>query len=182
MTAPPCRVQGLDGGAYAYSATLLGPTVSWGGVTFTLGAAGQLNAMSKTTLNLPTANDSELYLLATGVNGSQLNQNFIVTYTDGTTTTFTQSLSDWFTPSNFAGESIAQTENYRVNPDGSTDNRTLYVYGYTFALNTAKQVQSITLPQNRNVVVLAVTAQAALPAAATVTMSPRQATSPRRKR
>ena len=89
---------GLDGGAYAYSATLLGPTVSWGGVTFTLGAAGQLNVLTKTTLNLPTANDSELYLLATGVNGSQLNQNFVVTYTDGTTDTFTQSLSDWFTP------------------------------------------------------------------------------------
>jgi len=163
---------GLDGGAYAYSAIELGPTVSWGGVTFTLGAAGQLNVMSKTTLNLPTANDSELYLLATGVDGSQLNQTFIVTYTDGTQDTFTQSLSDWFTPSNFAGESIAQTDNYRVNPDGSTDNRTLYVYGYSFALNTAKQVQSLTLPQNRNVVVLAVTAQAALPAAATVTMSP----------
>jgi len=163
---------GMDGGAFAYSATLLGPTVSWGGVTFTLGASGQLDAMSKTTLNLPTANDSELYLLATGVNGSQLNQNFIVTYTDGTTTTFTQSLSDWFTPSNFAGESIAQTENYRVNPDGSTDNRTLYVYAYTFALDTSKQVQSISLPQNRNVVMLAITTQAALPATATVTMTP----------
>jgi hypothetical protein len=30
------------------------------------------------------------------------------------------------------------------------------VYGYTFALNPAKTVQSITLPANRNVVVLAV--------------------------
>jgi len=163
---------GLDGGGYAYSATLLGASLSWGGVSFTIGAPGSLNAMRNTTLNLPTANDSQLYLLATGVNGSQTNQNFIVTYTDGTTTTFTQSLSDWFTPQNFAGESIAQTEDYRLNPDGSTDNRTLYVYGYTFALNTAKQVQSITLPYNSNVVVLGVTVKAALPAAATVTMSP----------
>jgi hypothetical protein len=163
---------GLDGGGYAYSATLLGTTLSWGGATFTLGAAGVTDVLSKTTLNLPTGNDSQLYLLATGVNGSQINQPFIVTYTDGTTTTFTQSLSDWFTPQNFAGESIAQTEDYRVNPDGTTDNRTLYVYGYTFALNTTKQVQSLTLPQNRFVVVLAVTLQSALPAAATVTMSP----------
>jgi hypothetical protein len=163
---------GLDGGGYAYSATLLGASVSWGGVSFTIGAAGSLNVMSSTTLNLPTANDSELYLLATGVNGNQANQNFIVTYTDGTTSTFTQSLSDWFTPANFAGESIAQTQDYRLNPDGSTDNRTLYVYGYHFALNTAKQVQSLTLPNNSNVVVLGVTMQAALPAAATVTMSP----------
>ena len=163
---------GLDGGAFAYSASLLGPTVSWGGVTFTLGVSGQLNSLTKTTLNLPTANDSELYLLATGVNGSQLNQTFTVTYTDGSQDTFTQSLSDWFTPANFAGESIAQTENYRVNPDGSTDNRTLYVYAYSFTLNTTKQVQSLTLPQNRNVVVLAVTTQAALPGAATVTMTP----------
>ena len=36
-------------------------------------------------------------LLATAVNGNQANQTFIVTYTDGTTSSFTQSVSDWFT-------------------------------------------------------------------------------------
>src|SRR5450755_2961937 len=41
-----------------------------------------------------------------------------------------------------------------------------YVYGYTFSINSAKTVKSITLPHNRNVVVLAidVSARGAAPA------------------
>ena len=97
-----------------------------------------------------------LNLLATAVNGNQPNQTFIVTYTDGTTSSFTQSLSDWFTPQNYAGESKALTMAYRLAPSGATDNGTFYLYGYSFALNSAKTVKSLTLPNNRNVVVLAV--------------------------
>ena len=36
------------------------------------------------------------------------------------------------------------------------DNRSFYLYGYSFALNPAKTVASLTLPQTRNVIVLAV--------------------------
>ena len=32
----------------------------------------------------------------------------------------------------------------------------VYLYGYSFAINSAKTVKSITLPNNRNVVVLAI--------------------------
>ncbi len=46
---------------------------------------------------------------------------------------------------------------YRIAPSGATDNRTFYLYGYSFAINSAKAVKSLTLPHNRNVVVLAVT-------------------------
>ena len=42
-------------------------------------------------------------MLATGVHGNQANQTFVVTYTDGTTSSITQSLSDWFTPQNYRG-------------------------------------------------------------------------------
>jgi hypothetical protein len=148
---------GIDAGGYAYSATLLGTTVSWSGVSFTLGAAGALDAVANATITLPAGGFSKLYMLATGVSGNQANQTFIVTYTDGTTSTFTQSLSDWFTPQNYAGESKALTEAYRLNPNGTTDNRTFYVYGYTFAINSAKTVKSLALPKNTDVVVLALT-------------------------
>jgi hypothetical protein len=47
--------------------------------------------------------------------------------------------------------------NYRDNSTGTLDERVLYLYGYSFALNSAKTVKSIALPQNRNVVVLAIT-------------------------
>ena len=68
---------------------------------------------------------------------------------------------------------------YRLTSTGATDNRTFYLYGYSFALNSAKTVQSITLPNNRNVVVLAidvVPAAAGPSARGRPTMSPSPAT------
>jgi hypothetical protein len=47
--------------------------------------------------------------------------------------------------------------NYRGNSTGKVDNRFVYLCGYTFNLNSAKTVSSIILPQNRNVVVAAIT-------------------------
>jgi hypothetical protein len=44
---------------------------------------------------------------------------------------------------------------YRDNAQGQKDNRTFYLYQYTFALVANKTVVSVTLPNNRNVVVLA---------------------------
>jgi hypothetical protein len=45
---------------------------------------------------------------------------------------------------------------YRVTQSGALETRTFYLYGYSFALNSAKTVKSITLPDNRSVVVLAI--------------------------
>ncbi len=46
---------------------------------------------------------------------------------------------------------------YRDNSTGTIDTRLLYLYGYSFSLNVAKTVSSITLPANRNVVLMAIT-------------------------
>jgi hypothetical protein len=35
-------------------------------------------------------------------------------------------------------------------------NEVVYVYGYSFAINSAKTLKSLTLPANRNVMILAV--------------------------
>jgi hypothetical protein len=145
---------GLDGVGYAYSSTLLGTSVSALGGTFTLGAPNVANAVANATIALPAGSYSTLQFLAAGVNGNQANQSFKVTYTDGTTTTFTQSVSDWFTPQNYAGETTAVSMAYRLST--TKDNRTFRLYGYQLTLNAGKQVKSITLPANRNVVVLAV--------------------------
>jgi hypothetical protein len=170
-TAPPNG--GLDGGGFAYSATLIGSSLSWNGSTFSFGSAGVADAVSNITLPLPAGNYTTLSLLGTGVNGNQPNQVFTVNYSDGTSTSFTQSLSDWFTPQNYAGESQALTMPYRIWSDGSLDNHTFYLYGYSFALNSAKTVASLTLPHNRNVVVLAVDVSATTtPVAAAPTFSP----------
>jgi hypothetical protein len=175
----PVPSGGLDGDSTAYSATLLGASLSWNGSTFTFGTAGSPDAVSSKTIALPAGNDSAVNLLATAVNGNQANQTFIVTYTDGTTSRFTQSVSDWFTPQNYAGESKPLTMAYRLTSAGAADNRPFYLYGYSFAINGAKTVQSITLPNNRSVVVLAidvVPAAAGPTPAAAPTMSPSPAT------
>jgi hypothetical protein len=151
----PVTNGGLDTHGFAYSGTLLGASVTWSGTTFTLGSAGAADAASGVTIPLPAGNFSTLNLLATGVNGSQANQAFVVAYTDGTTTAVTQRMSDWYTPQRYAGESEAVTVAYRLTSTGATDNRSFYLYGYSFAINAAKTVKSITLPNNRDVVVLA---------------------------
>jgi hypothetical protein len=151
----PVTNGGLDALGNAYSKTLLGASVVWSGTTFALGGAGVADAASNVNVPLPAGNFSKLQLLATGVVGFRPNQSFTVTYTDGTTTSLTQSFSDWHTPQGYAGESIASTMAYRLVSTGAVDNRTFYLYGYSFAINGAKTVKSLTLPANRGVVVLA---------------------------
>jgi hypothetical protein len=90
-----------------------------------------------------------------------LGQAITVTYTDGSTSMFTQNFSDWCgcipNPGEQPGESVAVAMPYRDSRDGRRDNQESYLYGYSFALNRGKTVQSFTLPDNRNVVVLAAT-------------------------
>ena len=161
---------GLDTFGDAYSALLTGTSASFVGQAFTFGPPGTLNALSNTVLPLPSGNFATLSFLGTGLNGNQTAQSFVVTYTDGTSTTFTQSLSDWFAPASNAGESTVLTMAYRLTQSGALDKAsgTVFIYGYSFALNPAKTVASLTLPANRNVVILAVDLSSS--AAATVAM------------
>ncbi len=149
---------GLDGGGAAYSASLLGSAQTWSGAQFNFGPANATNVISGTgqTLPLPAGRYSTLRMLATGLQGNQAAQAFTVTYGDGTIGIYSQSLSDWFTPQNYPGESKAVIMGHRNNSTGSADNRTFYLYGYSFPLNSSKVLQSLRLPNNRNVVVLAV--------------------------
>jgi hypothetical protein len=157
FTNPPTG--GIDGGGYAYSGTLLGGSQTWTNTVFNFGPLNATNVIfgANQTIPLPTGNYSRVQLLATAVNGSQPSQLFVVTYTDASTATFVQGLSDWFSPQNYAGESKAIPMGYRNSSDGSSsENNALYLYGYSFTLNPAKTVQSIRLPNNANVVVAAI--------------------------
>jgi hypothetical protein len=147
---------GMDYSGNAYSETLIGSSVTWSGSTFTLGAAGTASGVRLQTIPLPAGNYASVNLLATGVDGIQPNQVFVVTYTDGTTTSITQSLSDWLKPQSYAGESIVLTMPYHLNSAGATVNELTYLYGYSLAINVAKTVKSLTLPTNWNLVVMAV--------------------------
>jgi hypothetical protein len=158
-------VAGVDSTGYSFGAALLNTSVTWNGETFLIGAANVPDSITSTTISLPGGNYSSLSFLAGSGYGPNLNQQFVVTYTDGTTTTLTQSLTDWGANSSlYPGEANALTMAYRITPSGTTQNGPWYLRGYTITLNGAKTVKSLTLPNNAHVVVFAVdlTASAAL--------------------
>ena len=154
---------GLDGLGSAYSSNLLTANRILNGVQFNFGGANKADAVygSGQTITLPAGQFTTLQLLATSINGPVLNQTFTVTYTDNSTTSISQSFSDWCgcstNPGQQSGESFAVVMPHRDQSNGSQDNRRFNLYGYTLVLNGSKTVQSVTLPNNRDVIVLAAT-------------------------
>ncbi len=150
---------GIDGAGYALSGTVLTGGRVLNGIRFHLGAPNVADAVyaAGQTVALPQGHYRTLQLMGTGVEGRQGNQPVTVAYTDGTTAQLTLSFSDWFGP-NFnvdEGEAIAMP--YRNMGSGAADTHQGNIYGYTLLLDHTKTVKSMTLPQNRNVIVLAAT-------------------------
>jgi hypothetical protein len=157
----------LDGVGSVYSANLLNSGLDFNGVQFAFGPANAPDAVTGSgsgPIALPAGSFGTLQMLATGIEGNQTSQAITVTYTDNSTSQFTESFSDWcsalngggcVSTGNNPGESVAVAMPYRDTTTGP-DNRVFYLYHYSFALNTTKTAQSLTLPNNRNVVVLAV--------------------------
>jgi hypothetical protein len=146
----------LDGHGYAYDASLLPSGFTGAGQQFTTGPADQPDAVSNSTIALPAKNRFGITVLAAAVNGSQLNQTFVVTYQDGSTTSFQQSVSDWNKPQNYPNELIARDTGFRITPTGMHQGGSWDVYAYSFQTDPNKQIVSVTLPKNRDVVVFAV--------------------------
>ena len=147
----------IDQVGNALPAELLRATLDWGGATFFFAPPNVPNAVTSQTIPLPTGRFDGLKMLALAINGDQNSQVFTVTYADGTSSYFTQSVSDWYTPESFPGESQAVHLPYRLKGEGDRDEREFYVYGYSFALDDKKTVRTLTLPQNPQVLVLAIT-------------------------
>ncbi len=150
---------GFDAGGAAFSGALLGNSLTTQNVRFTLGAADRNNIVAArgAQISLPARKFASLWLLGAGVEGSQRAQNFVVTYSDGSTQVLAQSLSDWFAPQRFPGEARALKMAYRNLMSGAKDPRPFSLYSYGFALDANKTVQSLTLPDNPNVKIAAVT-------------------------
>jgi hypothetical protein len=84
-------------------------------------------------------------------------------------------MSDWANPQKFSGETAVVAMGYRDSSGGSKVAPPVDVYGYTFALNPNNVVQSIKLPNNSSVQVLAITLSnytAALPESPAITVEP----------
>jgi hypothetical protein len=159
--------QGFDHDGNSYSSTCLTtPTLTYSSVNFSIGAANSndvFNNSSGVVLNVPTGIYTTLWVLAAGVNGHQLNQPFVFTYATGSPITIDQSLSDWGTgpgntgSTNYANEFNAETCSYRDTYTGGQDVNTFWVFAYSFALDTTRDLQSIQTPANVNVQIIGMT-------------------------
>ena len=149
--------QGFDGGGYYYYSGNLQSSITWSGATFQFGPVpnsknGQNNFVQAKgqSINLPQGDYGWLYLAGAAANGSRQNQVLTLTFTDGSTDTWTQSFSDWCGPQNYAGETIIQQQPNRVNQVGNVHSQTNYVYGYAYQIPAGKTLASVKLPNNTN--------------------------------
>jgi Pro-kumamolisin, activation domain len=151
---------GLDGDGNAYSSNLLTANRVLNGVQFNFGPANAMDVVQGTGQNitLPAGQFTTLQLLGTAVNGHQVGQTLVVNYSDGTSTTFTQTFGDWSSGlGGAANESEAVAMQYVDGGNGSKVEGQRNLYAYLLALDSTKTVASLTLPKNSNVVVLAAT-------------------------
>jgi alpha-L-fucosidase 2 len=147
---------GADG-ANSLSATLLGTTQAFNGTTFTYGPSNAVDAFKNVTVPVNSGSFSTLNILAFAVNGSQASQTFTVHYTNGTTSTATQSISDWCSPQSYSGETKVVTMAYRnTSTGGELTSPTCYIYGYTIPVTSSLTVSSVSIPANGSVIVLGV--------------------------
>ncbi len=156
--------------------------ITWGGATFNLGPAPSNYSQSNNrdgndnflqaqgqTLAAYSAGYTNLLLIGAGANGTQSNQQFTMKFSDGSTSTWVQSFTDWRNsngsnnnppPSGSAlasaNESLVAVTNL-VNQVGNTQSKQyVFVYGYNYAIPAGKTLVSVTLPKNGNVGILGV--------------------------
>jgi hypothetical protein len=168
---------GLDAQGNAISESLIGTTVAWDGLTFPIAAPDVPDVVQGggaiTTITVPTGAYSSIAILATGTNGNQAAQTFIINYSNGTTSTDIQSISDWHMPQNYAGESIALTTGYRNTSPGGRDNAGPFdVFGYSLPVDQTKTVTSITIPTDSHVKIFSMVAVTTVAAPTNLTATP----------
>lgn len=138
------------------------PSLTLGGVPFTFGTVNTVDCGSTGTACIPdvvnlTASGvaitlpatqqavySTLIMLGSAVNGHHA-ATVTATYTDGTTSVFSQTLSDWCGFGGNPNESIAVGGINRINSDGTLNGASCNLYAYTYSLDFTRTLQGITL-------------------------------------
>ena len=155
----------------AYSATQLGLSTSTPptltppslNVPFTFGAVNTANCGPATSaactvdvvnftssgvaITLPTAQQavySTVIVLGTAVNGHH-SGTVTADYTDGTSTVFNQTFSDWCGFGGNQYESVAVGGINRINADGTLNGASCNLYAYTYPVDFTKTLQGLTL-------------------------------------
>jgi beta-glucosidase len=149
----------IDGRGYSYSLQALasvgvvpGQAIpgGYGGLVFPDVAADKPDAVTTAGQTVAlSGSGTGLALLATGTNGEQKG-TLTVTYTDGTTSSATVDVNDWYSNKAVAGTVLVATTPYWNRPTGSTYVRATKVslYATTVPVTAGKTVAYLTFPHN----------------------------------
>ena len=148
--------------------------MTWAGVAFEVGPIPTSNSQvggSSGPKNIVQANGqtisvdqpgtgqsfTNIYLIGAG-HGTQSDVEITVNYTDGSTHPWTQTFSNWSTtpaPGSVEGEVLVNAGT-QILQTGNESGQTANVFGYVFEIPEGKTVESLELPDNRNVNILGI--------------------------
>ena len=93
-------------------------------------------------------------LIGAATTTGQTSQIFTLNFTDGTSGTGQLNMSSWTAPAGYSDETIVSTTAYRNTGSGGRTSGNTYLYGYIFPTDGTRVVKSLTLPNNRNIVIV----------------------------
>ena len=149
----------FDGSGWSYDAALLpaaGP-VTWGGVTYSApapgGTAKNFVPARGQTLFLPVGKRSALRLVAAAHHGS-VTGAVTVRYADGSSAATSLTVPDWCA----AGPTVL-TMAHRIKAGSGVDSPAVNLFGFSVPLDPAKEIRSVTLPDDGRLQLYAATLQ-----------------------
>ncbi|MBC8136090.1 MAG: hypothetical protein H8F28_09415 [Fibrella sp.] len=113
-------------------------------------------AAAQQTINLPKGSYVGLHLAATATGGQTESVPLVFTYADKTTETITVSVRDWSEAQSPTGDTLATMTRRKRTPQGD-EPKASYLRHIIASVNIAKELVSVTLPDNLKVKIFAMT-------------------------
>jgi beta-glucosidase len=145
-----------DGGGYSFSQQALtaaglapgtaiqesGATVTWPNV-----ASGQLDNVVAEGQTVDLSGSGANLVFVGAANNGTATGTGTITYTDGSTQSFTITLADWYADSPATGDTlVATTSNWNTPPSSTLGSHQVSVYATAVSLAAGKTIKSVTLP------------------------------------
>jgi Glycosyl hydrolase family 92/NPCBM-associated, NEW3 domain of alpha-galactosidase len=157
----------FDGVGWSYDGDLLPPPgpVTWDGVTYFApdpsGTAPNFVEARGQSVLLPAGRYGTLRLVAAAHHGTQ-NTTLTVQYADGSSAELPVTVGDW-AGSAPMGATVVLEMPHRIRAGQGIDGPPVRLFGHSLALDGAKVIRSLALPNNDRVEIYAVTAMAGPP-------------------
>jgi predicted alpha-1,2-mannosidase len=151
----------FDGGGWSYDAALLPPAgpVTFDGVTYAApdpaGTAANFVKAKGQSLLLPAGKHAALKVVATAHNGP-VTARLVVGYADGTSATVPITVADWCGTA-AAGSTTVLAMPHRIKAGQGVDGPPISLFGFSVPLDPAKEIRSVSLPDDGRVHLYAVT-------------------------